>query len=184
MSSCTCLLCVRPVSCCSTMPADAAERCSDGSCWISVTQVFPRPANKLYGAFSSRQQLVKALLASCHLPRYVYAIHCITLLHRCATRCCAASVERRVESDTASTVYTTATPDKGALELLLLRCVLLVWTRNNIACCCVCLPAPGCLMAACSPATSQCTSASLTEGSATSAQCHPSHTVLATAALC
>lgn len=51
------------------MPADAAERCSDGSCWISVTQVFPRAANKLYGAFSSRQQLVKALLASCHLPR-------------------------------------------------------------------------------------------------------------------
>jgi hypothetical protein len=52
------------------MPADAAERCSDGTCWISVTQVFPRPANKLYGAFISRQQLVKALLASCHLPRY------------------------------------------------------------------------------------------------------------------
>lgn len=52
-----------------TMPADAAERCSDSTCWISVTQVFPRPANKLYGAFSSRQQLVKALLASCHLPR-------------------------------------------------------------------------------------------------------------------
>jgi len=56
---------------CRSMPEDAAERCSDGTCWVSVTQVFPRPANKLYGGFSSRQQLIKALLASCHLPRWV-----------------------------------------------------------------------------------------------------------------
>eukprot|EP00775_Hariotina_reticulata_P005459 gene5459-5693_t len=51
------------------LPEDAAVRCSDGRCWLSVTQVLPRPANKLYGAFTSRQHLIKALLASCHLPR-------------------------------------------------------------------------------------------------------------------
>lgn len=62
-------MCLCAACACRSMPEDAAARCSDGSCWISVTQVFPRPANKLYGAFDSRAQLIKALLASCHLPR-------------------------------------------------------------------------------------------------------------------
>jgi hypothetical protein len=61
---CPCMHCA-----CRSMPEDAAQRCSDGTCWVSVTQVFPRAGNKLYGAFSSRQQFIKALLASCHLPR-------------------------------------------------------------------------------------------------------------------
>ncbi|KAF6259348.1 hypothetical protein COO60DRAFT_1016014 [Scenedesmus sp. NREL 46B-D3] len=52
-----------------SLPHDAHTRCSDGSCWLSITQVLPRPANKLYGAFPTRQALIKALLTSCHLPR-------------------------------------------------------------------------------------------------------------------
>eukprot|EP00878_Enallax_costatus_P021256 GHUV01022498.1.p1 GENE.GHUV01022498.1~~GHUV01022498.1.p1 ORF type:complete len:257 (+),score=34.26 GHUV01022498.1:168-938(+) len=52
------------------LPEDAALRCSDGTCWISITQVIPRPCNKLYGGFSDKQALIRALLASCHLPRY------------------------------------------------------------------------------------------------------------------
>eukprot|EP00882_Tetradesmus_deserticola_P023259 GHRQ01025307.1.p1 GENE.GHRQ01025307.1~~GHRQ01025307.1.p1 ORF type:complete len:185 (+),score=68.33 GHRQ01025307.1:400-954(+) len=52
-----------------SLPEDAHTRCSDGSCWLSITQVLPRPANKLYGAFYTRQALIKALLTSCHLPR-------------------------------------------------------------------------------------------------------------------
>eukprot|EP00878_Enallax_costatus_P045848 GHUV01055354.1.p1 GENE.GHUV01055354.1~~GHUV01055354.1.p1 ORF type:complete len:493 (+),score=165.50 GHUV01055354.1:717-2195(+) len=51
------------------LPEDAALRCSDGTCWISITQVIPRPCNKLYGGFSDKQALIRALLASCHLPR-------------------------------------------------------------------------------------------------------------------
>eukprot|EP00879_Flechtneria_rotunda_P017169 GHRR01017981.1.p1 GENE.GHRR01017981.1~~GHRR01017981.1.p1 ORF type:complete len:180 (+),score=51.69 GHRR01017981.1:264-803(+) len=51
------------------LPPTAHVHCSDGTCWVSVTQVMPRPCNKLYGAFSSRRLLIKALLASCHLPR-------------------------------------------------------------------------------------------------------------------
>lgn len=57
------------VAACRSLPPDAHTRCSDGSCWLSITQVLPRPANKLYGAFPTRPALIKALLTSCHLPR-------------------------------------------------------------------------------------------------------------------
>jgi hypothetical protein len=84
------------------MPEDAAARFSDGTAWISLTQILPRPANKLYAAFDSRAALIKALLISTHLPRLVAlgGLQAVALLARgcearaCLNPCCVCALHR------------------------------------------------------------------------------------------
>lgn len=49
------------------LPADIHERCS-GKAYVAVTTVFPRPRGLLVSEFSSRDDLIAALLTSCHIP--------------------------------------------------------------------------------------------------------------------
>jgi len=49
------------------LPADIHERCS-GRAFVAVTTVFPRPRGLLVSEFSSRDDLIAALLTSCHIP--------------------------------------------------------------------------------------------------------------------
>ena len=49
------------------LPADIHERCS-GKAHVAVTTVFPRPRGLLVSEFSSRDDLIAALLTSCHIP--------------------------------------------------------------------------------------------------------------------
>lgn len=49
------------------LPADVHERCSNKA-YISVTQAFPRPRNMLLSHYESREDLIEALLTSCHIP--------------------------------------------------------------------------------------------------------------------
>ncbi|GIL72260.1 hypothetical protein Vretifemale_2630 [Volvox reticuliferus] len=53
----------------SSLPADAAERCA-GVVTVSVTQLFPRPHTRRISSFNSREDLIRALMASCHIPTY------------------------------------------------------------------------------------------------------------------
>ncbi|KAG2490373.1 hypothetical protein HYH03_011175 [Edaphochlamys debaryana] len=52
-----------------TLPPDAAERCSRVAT-IGVTRLWPRPRTKRVSVFTSRDDLMSALKASCHIPRY------------------------------------------------------------------------------------------------------------------
>ncbi|KXZ42156.1 hypothetical protein GPECTOR_194g324 [Gonium pectorale] len=52
-----------------TLPSDAAQRCS-GVATVCVTRLFPHPHPKRVSSFTSRDDLISALLASCHIPRY------------------------------------------------------------------------------------------------------------------
>ena len=49
------------------LPADIHQRCS-GKAYVAVTTVFPRPRGLLVSEFSSRDDLIAALLTSCHIP--------------------------------------------------------------------------------------------------------------------
>ncbi|EFJ51786.1 hypothetical protein VOLCADRAFT_103286 [Volvox carteri f. nagariensis] len=52
-----------------SLPADAAERCA-GVATVSVTHLFPRPRTRRVSSFASREDLIRALMASCHIPTY------------------------------------------------------------------------------------------------------------------
>lgn len=49
------------------LPADVHERCTNRA-YISVTRAFPRPRNMLLSEYESREDLIEALLTSCHIP--------------------------------------------------------------------------------------------------------------------
>ncbi|GLI64202.1 hypothetical protein VaNZ11_007394 [Volvox africanus] len=53
----------------SSLPADAAECCT-GVATVGVTQLFPRPRTRRISSFNSREDLIRALMASCHIPTY------------------------------------------------------------------------------------------------------------------
>lgn len=49
------------------LPDDVHERCTNKA-YISVTRAFPRPRNMLLSEYTSREDLIEALLTSCHIP--------------------------------------------------------------------------------------------------------------------
>ncbi|GFR45503.1 hypothetical protein Agub_g6891, partial [Astrephomene gubernaculifera] len=53
----------------STLPPDAAERCS-GVATVAITRLFPRPRAETISTFTSREDLIAALMTSCHIPAY------------------------------------------------------------------------------------------------------------------
>lgn len=53
----------------SSLPADAVERCT-GVATVSVTQLFPRPRTRRMSSWATREELIRALMASCHIPNY------------------------------------------------------------------------------------------------------------------
>lgn len=51
------------------LPHDAHLRC-EGLCHIALTRVFPYWQPELVSSFLSKEDLVSALVASCHIPVY------------------------------------------------------------------------------------------------------------------
>ncbi|KAK9909103.1 hypothetical protein WJX75_007198 [Coccomyxa subellipsoidea] len=49
------------------LPQDAHERCNDKA-FVAVTRAWPRPQGELISQFHSREDLIEALLTSCHIP--------------------------------------------------------------------------------------------------------------------
>ncbi|CAL8460544.1 g73 [Coccomyxa elongata] len=49
------------------LPQDAHERCNHKT-FVAVTRAWPRPQGELISEFHSREDLIEALLTSCHIP--------------------------------------------------------------------------------------------------------------------
>lgn len=49
------------------LPEDIHERCNDRA-FVAVSRVWPRPTAKLISEYSSKEDLISALLTSCHVP--------------------------------------------------------------------------------------------------------------------
>jgi len=60
------------------LPADVAERCN-GQIHVAVTRLTPGLRPQLVSHFRDREDLIAALLTSCHIPWYVAAGWCTSL---------------------------------------------------------------------------------------------------------
>lgn len=74
------------------LPPNAHERCSDRT-HVAVTRVLPYWKPELISKFETRQELLEALLTSCHIPfyfdyRWATRYRCVVSFRRCLLEYC------------------------------------------------------------------------------------------------